>query len=352
MDNRLNDIVNEIVNEDPRASHYRMLQKRIAQIFENVGYKVDYWPPAKELHFDLELSKEGKQYVFALKECGSVYVTVQSVLAAARYLMNDIFYPLNGKIPILVLLGVTSAEVREALAAEYPQLVVVDIGNILYMTQGNEELRNRFISLLSFSVESVQPQKPGISLEIRSDEPQKINWGEYNSRLSNWNPKRDKSAAYEHLCSGIMDDLFAEDLTPLKKQQRSNNGLFRFDAIAKIKRGNNKEFWETIEKYYNSKYVVFEYKNYSDKITQAQVYTTVRYLYATALRRVAILISTNGADDHANIAIRGILRDEGKLIIALSNADLIEMLKRKRIGQDPADYLSCKLDELLIDLEK
>ena len=52
------------------------------------------------------------------------------------------------------------------------------------------------------------------------------------------------------------------------------------------------------------------------------------------------------------MAIRGILREEGKLIISLSVDDLIAMLLMKKNNEDPAGYLSDKLDELLIDLEK
>lgn len=43
-----------------------------------------------------------------------------------------------------------------------------------------------------------------------------------------------------------------------------------------------------------SRYVIFEFKKYSEKITQKEVITTERYLYPSALRTVAILISPKG----------------------------------------------------------
>ena len=39
-------------------------------------------------------------------------------------------------------------------------------------------------------------------------------------------------------------------------------------------------------------------------------------------------------------------------LLSLTNDDLLEMLRMKEDGEDPADFLSDKLDELLIDLEK
>ena len=146
--------------------------------------------------------------------------------------------------------------------------------------------------------------------------------------------------------------LFAEDLTLWREQARSDAGLFRFDLICKIRRESNKDFWEMAERYFNSKYVIFEFKNYSDKVTQKEIFTTVRYLYTKALRGIAIIVSPHGTDTNANKAIRGVLRDEGKLIISLTNDELVRMLQMKEDGEEPTDYLSDKLDELLIDLEK
>lgn len=171
--------------------------------------------------------------------------------------------------------------------------------------------------------------------------------------VQNWKGgKETSSASYEKLCTRTLMRLFAEDLTLWREQAKSNEALFRFDLICKIKRDNHKDFWEMAERYFGSKYIIFEFKNYSGRVTQKEVYTTVRYLYTKAMRGVAILISPNGMDTNAGKAIRGVLRDEGKLILSLTNEDLIHMLQMKEYGEDPADYLSDKLDELLIDLEK
>ena len=164
--------------------------------------------------------------------------------------------------------------------------------------------------------------------------------------------KQTNSAAYEKLCTRTLMRLFADDLTLWREQAKSNSDLFRFDLICKIKRDNHKDFWEMAERYFNSKYIIFEFKNYSGKVTQKEVYTTVRYLYTKAMRGIAIIISPNGMDENAGKAIRGILRDEGKLILSLTNEELVRMLQMKEDGEDPADFLSDKLDELLIDLEK
>ena len=106
------------------------------------------------------------------------------------------------------------------------------------------------------------------------------------------------------------------------------------------------------ERHFHSKYIIFEFKNYSGTVTQMEVTTTARYLYTKALRSVAIIVSPNGFSVHADKAARGALREEGKLLLPLTNAELIGMLQMQDNGEYPADYLSDKLDSLLIDLEK
>ena len=164
--------------------------------------------------------------------------------------------------------------------------------------------------------------------------------------------KETNSTTYEQLCTRTLKRVLGDDLTLWKVQAKSNDSLFRFDLICKIKLDNHKDFWEMAERYFGSKYIIFEFKNYTEEVTQREVYTTVRYLYTKAMRGIAIIISPNGMDDNGGKACRGVLRDEGKLILSLTNDDLLEMLRMKEDGEDPADFLSDKLDELLIDLEK
>ena len=150
----------------------------------------------------------------------------------------------------------------------------------------------------------------------------------------------------------VLSSLFAADLGLWKDQQRSNEDLFRFDLICKIKDDIQEAFWRFIEKYFKSKYIIFEFKNYTGQITQKEIYTTDKYLYAKALRCVAIIISCNGEDKNAQKAIRGTLRENGKLILSISNRDMITMLEGKLKDISPAEYLYSKLDTMLVELDK
>lgn len=331
----------------------------VLEIFRDNGFDVRHEICNDRFMFDFIAEKNGIRYAIEIKAFRKIYGNKTNILNVAKHLRNAFAHGLVSfdVIPVIVVVGCVEEEgVKEtfidALKIYDQTIKLLDIRNLLYMVESNELLRNKLVSMLPFSVDGVKPIKPDLELAATDAEESSDIWSNYIRRIKGWVPSEEESSEYENLCCKILEELFADDLTGWKKQQPSNDNLFRFDAIAKIKHGNQKEFWEMLEKYFNSKYVIFEYKNYSKKITQAQVYTTVKYLYAKALRSVAILLSTNGADKHADIAIRGILREEGKLIVALSNADLVTMLEMKQRDEDPADFLSERLDALLIDLEK
>lgn len=101
---------------------------------------------------------------------------------------------------------------------------------------------------------------------------------------------------------------------------------------------------------FRSRYVVFEFKNYTDPITQYEVMTTERYLYPAALRNVAIIISPKGCANSAHKVIRGAMREHGKLVLSLTVDELEKLLIGKDNGADPNTYLFQKVDDFLLSL--
>ena len=100
------------------------------------------------------------------------------------------------------------------------------------------------------------------------------------------------------------------------------------------------------------KYVIIPklFKNYSKEIDQNLIYITEKYLFDAALRNVAIIISRKGFSKSAKFAAEGCLKEHGKLILSITDDDLVEMLKIK--NDEAADYLLGKLEEFLMGISK
>jgi hypothetical protein len=153
---------------------------------------------------------------------------------------------------------------------------------------------------------------------------------------------------FEAACTTAMQDLFGSDLTSWTPQRRSADGLHRPDLMARITSAN--PFWSALSSDFRSRYVVFEFKNYVDEITQVEVYSTEKYLFTPAVRSVAFLIARNGADDNAKAAMSGAPREQGKVILCFDLAEICSMLRGLDAGEEPTTGLLEKLDGLLMRL--
>jgi hypothetical protein len=156
--------------------------------------------------------------------------------------------------------------------------------------------------------------------------------------------------AYEDLCEEILRYLFPHDLHGWEKQQRTDDGLNRFDLICRLR--PTTDYWRFLIDHLNSRYILFEFKNYSTYITQGQILTTEKYLLEKALRKVAVILTRLGWDKGAYSMVQGAMREHGKLMLIINDAVLIEMLEMKQRGEDPTDRLFELTDQFLLSLPR
>lgn len=72
------------------------------------------------------------------------------------------------------------------------------------------------------------------------------------------------------------------------------------------------------------------------------------FCFSIISRNVVFIISRNGFSDNAKKAALGILKEQGKLIIDLTDHDLEVMVCAKKDGKEPSDYLLDKVEKLLM----
>jgi hypothetical protein len=148
------------------------------------------------------------------------------------------------------------------------------------------------------SPSDIEPEKKG---RLFRDELSKIPTG------------RTDAAAFEKICQKCLEYAFADYLNDWRSQESTTTGLHRFDAVARVL--PKSDFWIALKENFRTRYVLFEFKNYTEKIGQGQIYTTEKYLYPAALRGTAIIVSPKGPDENAEASARGALREHGKLTL-------------------------------------
>lgn len=320
--------------------NYFQFEEYIVEVFKECGFKVTRLYEMKNHEADLRVEKDNSCYFVEIK------LRFNSNKSILRLIENA---SIKKCIPIFVVGQILTDKNKEELKELSNELIIIDLPNLLYATQSNEKLYNNILGTLPERIENIHKEKGFLESEILLHSSYTENLIE---ELKNCERGKESFNTYENICIEILKSIFENDLCLWKKQEKSNKNLYRFDLICRVKEENKNSFWSIIENYFNSKYVVFEFKNYSDKISQKEIYTTEKYLYAKALRSVAIIIAASGYDENAYWAVKGSLREQGKLIILLTSEDLIKMYTMKSNDENPSDFLVDKLDDLLIELEK
>lgn len=231
-------------------------------------------------------------------------------------------------------------------------ITILDISNILYYVEKSSKLFNDLINLLYFPIVDIKPSPvQGLSRIPKKDEPIiDVLQDDYIMRLQECKTGKGYERRYEEICEEVIQYLFDEEFALFAPQHETDDNLFRMDILCSLK--GNSAFWSWLINHYNSRFVVFEFKNYSDQLKQNLIFITEKYLFNAALRNVAIIISRKGFSKNAKRAAEGCLKEAGKLILDITDDDLINMIKKKREGEEPADYLLEKMETMLMSISK
>lgn len=297
---------------------------------------------------DFVVSKNNREY----------YIEIKHDLNFQTYLNmfeKDDFSNDNNRKNIFIVFNSVSDKARGR--ANENSVEIIDIANLLYIVQNDEKLLNELISLLKFSIDNIEPQKSNVEIFRKLRKPSReqndeINKENYINELIRLEKGKNAYQKYEKLMVKILRKIFNNELKLFDEQVETDESLNRFDMICKIKNNVSDEFFQTIEQFYNTKYILFEFKNYTEPISQREVCTTEKYLYNTALRNVAIICSRDGIDENGLKMTKGILRENGKLMIILDDKDIIKMINKYNKNEKASTVIMEKLDELLIKLEK
>lgn len=258
---------------------------------------------------------------------------------------------------ILITSSFISDEIKEKYYNDY-NIMILDISNLLYLSQDDDELIKQLVESVQYDITSIIPRETVFvsTIEEGKNKAEPIDNVavalNFIERLEKIKPGKDDSQdkEYENVCIEIIKYLFESEFTKMASQNDTEDKMFRMDLVCGLK--GTSEIWKIFIQHYNTRFIVFEFKNYKEEIDQNLIYITEKYLYNAALRNVAIIISRKGFSHNARKAGTGILTESGKLIIDIKDSDIITMLRMKADGQDAADYMLNILEDYLMSISK
>lgn len=337
---------------------YRRVENYCRQLLEKTGFKIQEIL-ADDMWGDIKAIKSGQECLIEIKTYKSPQISLENLNRVVKQAIEfQEKFLQESKIVYLFMFCEVKDSVKKKIYEEN-HIVTIDIANFLYLSKADERLHKELVELIPFSIDSIEEHDvideekllrcPG--LPVTRDEEENI-CNKYIEELEKCALGRasGEDKEYERICSKIVKELFAADFAEIKEQFTTYEGLFRMDMICAIKLNSKDTFWGFLKQFYQTNFVVFEFKNYTETVSQNLICTTEKYLSATALRKVAFIISRKGFDNNSRkIALRS-LKDHGNLIISLIDEDLIRMLTIKNDGREPSSYLMDKVNTLLMEV--
>jgi hypothetical protein len=150
-------------------------------------------------------------------------------------------------------------------------------------------------------------------------------------------------AKYQDLCKEILEYLFGDQLKLIGEQTAVSDGTQIRDLI--FRNLHKSGFFERVFHRLEADMLIFDPKNHKDPIEKREFMDISQYPNK-ATGRLAILISRKGESEAAQESQTRIYTHENKVILSISDADLLEMIERKERGEEPADLLDDLLDKL------
>lgn len=265
---------------------------------------------------------------------------------------------------VLIISSFLDSEIKRVLEEE-EDVIIIDLSDLLSITTLQPDLNERLIKLAELPIgliESINRNGRSFDDIFTYDyenkisyeniyEPEPENHSEILiNRLKEVVPGRGEWKEYENVMVDILKFLFKDDLRGWHTQHGSDNKLNRYDCVCGI--NGISDFWVFLVNQIQSKYILFEFKNYVDEISQGEVLTTEKYLFDNAFRKVAIIFTRKGTKFSAEEMCRGAMRESGKLILILNDEDVINMLRFDNSGSDSSDYLLELTDQFLMKLSR
>ena len=308
----------------------------VADLFRSLGYEATLEGEVGDMSVDVLIEKDGSRTPVEVISTRGAAAFAKLRADAERVLSFRSLEPGIGR-AIIALASPLTDQARVWAESQY-DIDVLDLDALRKMSGGLPHLAQR----LEMIVEPEKAQPPE-SVDVMGD-------GLRQSLSDHIDDNTLTPAGFEDLCMRVFMHLFDPDLYGFAKQQQTTDGANRYDFICRIKPGNS--FWDGLRADFRTKAILFECKNYAEGITADQVYSTERYLFVGALRTVCFLISRLPAAPSALRAAQGAMRENGKLVLLLSNEDLIQMLKLKSQPGGAENYLDTKIWEFVVSLPR
>jgi hypothetical protein len=169
------------------------------------------------------------------------------------------------------------------------------------------------------------------------------------SRLAGIRPGTADWPAYEKYCEDLLSFLFVPPLNPPIPQSRDERHVNRRDYVLP-NYATDYRFWHFMRTHYEAHLVVAEVKNLSRGPGKNEILQVANYLNARGTGLFALILARTDLDEAARWTCREQWVHYSKLIVGLSDEDVVQMVRIKTGGGDPAELVRQKIEDFRLGI--
>ena len=165
----------------------------------------------------------------------------------------------------------------------------------------------------------------------------------FETRLRKIQPGRPGWSDYQRLCKDIFEYLFCPPLEAPIWESANWSGVNRRDVIFPNYAADG--IWKFFRDTYRADLVVVDAKNYRNPIKKTPVLQMAHYLTRHGAGLFGIVATRNGVDTSTLYVLREQWALHDKMIVIITDDDVLQMLTLKASGGDPATLLRQKIED-------
>jgi hypothetical protein len=153
---------------------------------------------------------------------------------------------------------------------------------------------------------------------------------------------------YQKHIEKVLDYLFGSILSSPITEHSDHFKINRRDFI--LRNYATTGFWAHLRNRYLADFIVIDAKNYSKKITKKEVLQVANYLKEHGAALFGIIISRNGGNTGCYYTCREVWAMHKKLIVVLTDEDIIKMIITKAANNEPEEIIIQKIEEFRLSM--
>lgn len=161
-------------------------------------------------------------------------------------------------------------------------------------------------------------------------------------------PGRESWFRYQSLIADILEFLLCPPLEAPKVELADSDKRNRRDII--FENSSKDGFWPVVRDIYQGHYIVVDAKNYSDFLDKKPILEISHYLKPYGCGMFSIIVSRKGYSPAAEHAAKEQWIGGKKMIVSLSDLDIIKMLEHKKEGLDPEEVIKNYISDFRLSL--